>query len=197
MQPQEPVVRTAATDEGSPSLDPELRVLPSFAELYGQYCVRVFSYCLKRLGHAQDAEDATAQIFTRALAGLPAYRGGSMGAWPFRIAHNTVVGALQARRPELSLQDAQLGLDNRLVSHDEEPVSGLLRAEQRERLQSLIATLRDDQRELLMLRFAAGLTAAEIAAILGMSEGAVRVAIHRAIAQLRQRSAALEENQHG
>jgi RNA polymerase sigma-70 factor (ECF subfamily) len=61
----------------------------------------------------------------------------------------------------------------------------LVRAEDRERVDRLIAALPEAQRELLALRVAGELSAKEIGAVLGKSEGAVRVALYRTMQQLR------------
>jgi RNA polymerase sigma-70 factor (ECF subfamily) len=61
----------------------------------------------------------------------------------------------------------------------------LIEAEERQQIARLIAELPEEQRELLALRMAGGLSAKEIGLVIGKNEGAVRVAIHRTIQQLR------------
>src|SRR4051794_31143405 len=79
----------------------------AFAPLYERYFPRIYAYCLRRAGAAM-AEDLSSQIFTRALANLRTYRGGSVGAWLFRIAHNTVVNYLRDRRIQAPLDPTML-----------------------------------------------------------------------------------------
>jgi RNA polymerase sigma-70 factor (ECF subfamily) len=60
-----------------------------------------------------------------------------------------------------------------------------MRAADADRARALVDLLPEPQRELILLRVAAGLSAEETGAVLGMSAGAVRVAQHRALAKLR------------
>jgi RNA polymerase sigma-70 factor (ECF subfamily) len=61
----------------------------------------------------------------------------------------------------------------------------LVEAEERQQMQRLVAALPEEQRELIALRVTGGLSAKEIGQVVGKSEGAVRVAIHRTLQQLR------------
>lgn len=158
-----------------------------FAPLYEHYFTRVYRYCWRRVHDHQEAEDLTSLIFTRALAKLPTYRGGSFAAWLFQIAHNAVANQRRDRRAQVPLEqvehiDAANFRSETSFNNDEDLVC----------VARLIAALPEDQRELLSLRIAGELSAKEIGAVLGKSEGAVRVALHRIIQQLR---AAYEQTQ--
>ena len=74
--------------------------LTQFAPVYERYVDRIYAYCRHRVGE-QDAEDVTSHIFVRAMGGVDGYRGGSVAAWLFRIAHNCVVDHLRYRRPQI------------------------------------------------------------------------------------------------
>ena len=183
------MLRRQAVDAKSLDLCPEEIALleqarsdPScFAPVYERYFPRIYRYCLCRVGRPDVAEDLTSVIFTKALLGLRDYRGGSVAAWLFRIAHNVVANHLRDRRPMLSLDQA---LDDPADAAD--PDAHLIAEEEYARISGLIAALHDEQRELLALRIAGGLSAKEIGAVVGKSEGAVRIALHRLIAGLRQ-----------
>jgi RNA polymerase sigma factor (sigma-70 family) len=71
----------------------------AFAPLYRRYVDAVYRYCFRRLGRREDAEDATAQIFAQALAGLPRLGASPFRAWLFAIAHNVVADLHRAQRP--------------------------------------------------------------------------------------------------
>jgi DNA-directed RNA polymerase specialized sigma24 family protein len=95
-----PVGRTetaATSDEEALLVARAKEDLTAFAPLYARYLTPVYRYCYARLGDREAAEDATSQVFTRALVALPEHRGGSFGAWLFAIALNVV--ANQHRRP--------------------------------------------------------------------------------------------------
>jgi RNA polymerase sigma-70 factor (ECF subfamily) len=153
----------------------------AFAALYREYVGAVYRYCFYRLGTREQAEDATSQIFLKALAALPSRRAGeSFRSWLFAIAHNVVADVYRAKRPvwPLSVVSGQVG---RGPSIEEEALAEVERSEVRE----MLARLPDDQRRVLELRLA-GLTSPEIAEVLGRNVGAVKMAQSRAIARLRQ-----------
>jgi len=153
----------------------------AFAPLYQRYVDPVYRYCLRRLGSTEAAEDATAQVFAKALAALPGYRenGPSFRSWLFAIAHNVLVDAERARRPQHYLDEEDL-----ITDPEPGPEAAAIAAEGRRETQMLLASVPPDQRRVLELRLA-GLTTAEIAAALGSSPGAVRASQYRAVKRLR------------
>ena len=164
----------------------------AFAPLYERYFPRIYAYCLRRTGTAEEAEDLTSLVFTRALTGLAGYRGGSVAAWLFRIAHNAVANHLRDRRPQIPLEPTATAMEK--APSADQPLDHLIRAEEQERVARLIAALPERERELLALKVGGGLSAKEVGAVLGKSEGAVRVALHRTIQGLR---AAYRRNDEG
>jgi RNA polymerase sigma-70 factor (ECF subfamily) len=160
-----------------------------FAALYERYFPRVYGYCLRRTGQVEEAEDLTSLVFTRALAALQTYRGGSVAAWLFRIAHNAVANHLRgrSRKPYVPL-DALTGVaEGSFATMIGDPLDQVVQAEEHRRIAHLISALPEEQRDLLALRIAAGLSAKEVGEVLGKSEGSVRVALHRVLQVLRKR----------
>ncbi len=153
----------------------------AFAPLYQRYADPVYRYCLRRLGSREAAEDATAQVFMKALAALPAYReeSPSFRSWLFAVAHNVLVDTERAHRPSFLLEEAAAVADSAPG-----PEAAALSAEARAEVRSLLAAVAPDQRRVLELRLA-GLTTVEIAAVLGCSPRAVRAAQFRAATRLR------------
>jgi RNA polymerase sigma-70 factor (ECF subfamily) len=153
----------------------------AFAPLYARYFDPVYRYCYRRLGHPEAAADAAAQVFAKALAALPGYRedAPSFRSWLFAIAHNVIADDLRARRPvapmTAAVHIAAAGPSPEEVAISGEAVCGV---------RQLLVQLPPDQRQILELRLA-GLTGPEIAAALGRSLGAVKIAQVRAFAQLR------------
>ncbi len=152
----------------------------AFKSLYENYFHRIYRYCLRRVSCPHEAEDLTSLIFTSALANLSTFRGDSFAAWLFRIAHNAVVNHLRSRRASVPLQAVA-----EIPDAGGEMLDGLMDAEERERVACLIAALPDEQRELLTLKVAGGLSAKEIGQVVGRSETAVRMALSRIVKQLR------------
>ena len=151
----------------------------AFAPLYDRYVDPVYRYCLRRLGDRAAAEDATSQVFAKALATLPAYRDRSFRGWLFTIAHNVVSDMFRQRRPDVPLEAAEDRPDPAPT-----PEEAALVADEGRALRALLAQIPTDQQRVLELRLA-GLTGAEIARVLGRSEGAVKMLQFRAVARLR------------
>ncbi|HEY7034815.1 MAG TPA: sigma-70 family RNA polymerase sigma factor [Thermomicrobiales bacterium] len=151
----------------------------AFAALYDRYVDAIYRYCHVRLGDREAAEDATSVVFAKAMDGLSSCRGGSFRSWLFAIAHNVVADAYRATRPSEPLA-AAAALTDPAPEPDELALAGDLgRA-----VRASLARLSPDQREIVELRLA-GLTGPEIAAALGKSHAAIRVAQFRAYARLR------------
>ena len=150
-----------------------------FAALYERYLDPVYRYCYRRLATRETAEDATSQVFFKALASLPTFRAGSFRAWLFTIAHNVVTDSYRRRRPTQTLDD---------MPEPEDPAHGpeerAVAADERRNLHALLGRLTADQQRVLELRLA-GLTGAEIAAVLGRDVAAIKMLQLRAMRRLR------------
>ncbi|MCE7946870.1 MAG: RNA polymerase sigma factor [Chloroflexi bacterium CFX4] len=152
-----------------------------FAPIYERYVARIYAYCLRRVDDPQEAEDLTSQVFTNALLALSQYRGGSVAAWLFRIAHNAVINHLKQRNHQArhahSLDQSQFDPP----SDAPEPAERLIAAEEAYAIQQLVAKLPAEQQNVVLMRVVGGLSAAEIGAALGKREGAIRTMLHRAL----------------
>ncbi len=160
-----------------------------FAVIYERYALRIFRYCLRKTGDVEEAEDLTSLIFIQALDKLAAYQGGSVAAWLFQIAHNMSVNFLKKasrQRQHSGLPLVVVEAEEYLYQHSDETLEQLIILENHERLAHLVTALSDEQRELLALKFAGGLSAREIGTVLHKSETTIRVALHRIIQKLRR-----------
>ncbi len=157
--------------------DPE-----AFAALYQRYHARVYRYLRVRLQSEEDAADLTQQVFLKALNALPRYqsRHTPFAAWLFTIARHILADRFRRRPVILPLEAA-----GDLLS-DHEMEAALLQRESIEQLALLLNSLTPDARDLLALRFAAGLTTPEIAAILGKRPEAVRKSLSRLLQSLKE-----------
>ena len=180
-----PLARRAAAvePEGDALLVQEAQRRPAaFAALYRRYVGPVHRYILSRTGRRADAEDLTAQVFAEALAALPAYRErGLFAAWLFSIARRVVAGHYRrnAARPVAPLEAAE---DQ--PSGEPNPLTVALHDEALAELAVRLAMLDEDERELLRLRYAAGLTYREIGEVVGKREAAVKMAVRRLVGRL-------------
>lgn len=151
----------------------------TFAALYRQYLPAVYRYLYRRVGNAADAEDLTAQTFTEALDAVR--RNGfrpetNFPAFLFTIARRRTADHFR-QRPEAALEEHP----------DPEPalLTALEAREDLHRLRALLAQLDEEKQEILRLRFAAGLSFAEIALLENKSEAAVKMTLYRTLAWLR------------
>src|SRR5438128_6276098 len=158
-----------------------------FDALYRRYLAQVYSYAYYELGDHHDAEDATERTFLLALAHLGRFEerarpadgegASTFRVWLFRIARNVVANHRRARR-----RHPTAPLDAAAVVPDPLDVEG--RAAAREDVAAAWAAVRRlpaDRRRAIVLRFVDEMSTAEIAGVLGRSENAVRVLIHRAL----------------
>lgn len=151
----------------------------AFGPLYHRYVERIYRYCFVRLGNRQAAEDATSDIFLKALGSLPSFRGGTFPAWLFRIAHNVVVDAYRKGHPALTLDQA-----GDVATTEPSPEDQAVARSQAERLRRELARLPDEQRAIIELDLA-GWSGPQIAEALGKNTGNVRIIRYRAMQQLK------------
>jgi len=155
----------------------------ALGELYDRYRDRVARFATGRLGDAERAEDVTSETFEGVLRALPAYRPGTdFEAWLFTIAHRRIADHFRRRARR---REVELGEVGRIAAAGG-PEDAVLAAERRAEVTRAFRRLRPDQQEVLALRVLGGLTAAQVAKVVGKSEGAVRVAQHRALLDLRE-----------
>ncbi len=155
----------------------------AFEALYRKYVAQVYNFALYELRNPHAAEDVTAQVFLRALAALPRFReqgeddASSFRVWLFQIARNSLSNERRRvrRHPQTSLDAAV-----EMPSTDDVPRSAARRAEVRHALNA-INDLPPDRRRVLVLRFVNELSTREISQIMGRSEAATRVLIHRSL----------------
>jgi RNA polymerase sigma-70 factor (ECF subfamily) len=161
-----------------------LRDPRSFLTLYERYFPKVQRYVRIRVSDRAACEDIISQVFMAALAGLPEFRGsGSFAAWLFRIAQNAVRSHYRDDRL-VQLDEATLAA---VPGEDASPPEEALKGERRLQLRALVSGLKPEQQNLLALRYGAELESHEIGQVLGKSAVAVRVALHRTVAELRRR----------
>lgn len=186
-----PVAASAASDDETARADARDTATEQFVRLYQELFPPVYGYIRFRVRDAHAAEDLTAQVFERALTRVATVRDASrVRAWVFTIARNAIVDYRRGRRPALELESAD-ALEHLWV---DSPEGEALQRDEARRLLARLAELGDRERELIGLRFAAGLTNREIGDICGLSEANVAQIVHRAVVKLRQQLA-VEETQ--
>ncbi len=156
----------------------------AFGVLYERHVRRIYNYIYYRTGSVADAEDLTARTFYQALSNLQRYRvqGVPFSAWLFRIAHNLV-----ANWHRDSGRHRALPIDGVIELPDpgDDPPQKAESAEERRELRQVIARLPADRQQLLILKFVEQMPNAEIATVMGRTEGAVKALLHRTIESLK------------
>ena len=156
----------------------------ALSELYSLYFPRVYRYILARTGNSYDAEDLTEEVFMKVLEAIERFewREAPFSAWLFRIAHNAVIS--QRRKDGARGRSAPLteGLALDSQGPDELVENRLALYE----IMDAAKKLPEAQRQVIALRFGAGLSVAETARAMNKGEGNVKVIQHKAIAKLRE-----------
>ena len=157
----------------------------SFAGLYERFYDKIFRYVLFKTGNTSDAEDITEEVFLRMLESINTFRwqGHPFSSWLFRIAHNLVVDYFRkkSRQKTTPLEEARALIG--ASSHDmDRDMDIKLSFERAHRAMGGLTVL---QREVLSLRFGAGLSIRETAESIGKKENAIKAAQHAAIKKLR------------
>ncbi len=155
----------------------------ALAQLYERYLHRIYRYVATRVSRPEDAEDVTATVFLKMVDSLGRYewRGLPFGAWLFRIARNEVVSFV--RRARYREADP---LDEALRDPAPSAAGALEDAERVAAMRNAVAQLPPAQREVIELRFFAGLSVADTAKVLGKSETNVKVLQHKGVAKLQR-----------
>lgn len=156
----------------------------ALAAIFDRYYGALYRYLYLHSGHAETAEDLSAQVFRRLLDALRANAGPDrlLKAWLFRVAANLLIDdARRAQhRDHLPLDDAYPALNAAL---EDSAADSLLRAQLRLALDELTAS----QRSIIILRYLLEMPSEEVAQIMDMTVGAVKAQQHRALAALRRR----------
>jgi len=153
--------------------------------LYDLYSPKIYSYIYHRVGQAELAEDMTGQVFMRMLEAI---RSGhiwrtSFSGWLYRIAHNLIIDYYR-RRQRASFVDIEEVPPLRAVRED--PLRMVEQRLDSERLRAAIATLTEEQAQVITLRFLEEMSISEVAEIMDKSEGAIKALQYRAVLALRR-----------
>ncbi len=169
-----------------------------FDALYRKYVAQVYSFAFHELRDHHEAEDVTERTFLLVLGALPRFReeapveagpeASTFRVWLFRIARNVVANQRRTlrRRPTAPLEAAAT------AAATDDVERGVVDRAEASAAWAAVARLPDDRRRAVVLRFVEEMSTAEIAGVLGRSEGAVRVLLHRAL-----RSVARDLEQRG
>lgn len=143
----------------------------------------VYGIAYAALGNVAEAQDLTQEAFLRALKSLPTYRqtGAPFRAYLATITRNLIRDGWRKRRHHVIDIDAASGV----ASSDPGPEQHMIQTDERQRLQSALASLPSDYQTVIRLRILDGLSAAEVGGVMGRKPDAIRQLQHRALVALR------------
>ncbi len=174
--------------------DPQLAALregdeAALSALFERYADRIYRLAEGLLHDAAEAEDVVQESFVKALTNMGRFEGRSgIGTWLYRVAYNTAMDRLRKRgRATLASDDDDLPLPHSLADWSSTPEERLLDREARASLDAATDALSAPLRAVFILRDVEGLSTAEAADALGITESAAKVRLHRARLQLRER----------
>ena len=160
--------------------------LNAFSHLYQDNVQKIYNYIFYRIGNIYEAEDLTARVFQRALKHISKYKnkGVPFSAWLYRIAHNLVANWYRdnSRRKEIPIDD-----NMNLMQEVELPETALIHTQEIDKLLLVIRSLSSDRQLLIILKYIEKMTNAEIAEIMGKSEGAIKSLYHRTLLELKSK----------
>ncbi len=155
----------------------------ALAEIYDRYAGPIYGYLYRVIGDAAHAEDLTGEVFLRLLQVLHTRRAprDNLVGWLYRVAHNLAMDLFRRQK-----KGPAVPLAEELIAQGDQP-SDLIEDEQvKQQLRARIRRLSSDQQRVVLLRFAEELPVAEVARLMGKSEGAVKILQHRALNRLRK-----------
>ena len=179
----------AGTDDSKKDIDVDSLVdravrgdTEAFGRLYDMYADNVYRHIYYRTTSVEDARDLTQDVFAKAWENLPRYRRTATPflGWLFTISHNRVIDYYRTKKT------------HKYIDSDLAPGSGGSPEESAEasltqdRIRQAILQLSGDQQHAALLCLVEGLDHKEVAAVMGKSEGNVRVIVHRALKRMRE-----------
>ena len=153
-------------------------------ELYLIHFDRIYSYLHMSVGNKHDAEDLTTQTFLKMLESIGRFRwqAAPFSAWLFRIAHNLAMDHFRSRRRWQPEEEVPEPIGSEEPSAELEAMQSI----GRQSMMELIEKLSPEQQQVLTLKFVFNFPNAEVATILGKTEGAIKSLQHRALVSLQK-----------
>lgn len=153
----------------------------AFGQLYDQYFEKIYRFVYYRVNHRETAEDLVAEVFIKAYDKLSEIRGTkAFNGWLYQIARNLIIDHYRSKKISVDIYE----LEN-VLTYDDNLFDKANFSFQQTIFLANLQKLTSDQQIVIKLKFIDDLDNSEIAALLGKSEGAIRVIQHRAINELK------------
>ena len=155
----------------------------AFGALVEQYRDNVYRLAYRMCGNEYDADEAAQEAFVAAWRALPNFRGDAkFSTWLYRLTTNAAIDVMRREKRHQTVGDGEM---IEVADDADSPQETVERTEQQEAVQKALATLSEEYREVLLLRYMEELDYAEIAEVLQLPSGTVKSRINRAKAALK------------
>ena len=153
---------------------------PELEDLYNEYQRKVMGYIRARVTRLADAEDLCSKVFEKVYLKLESFdeTKASVSTWIFTITRNTVIDYFRHSRPTEELDEN--------LSDRTELDENLLNSESLSELAEALRALPEEMRDIIVLRYYDGKPLTEIAEMMGLSYGAVKLRHQSALAKLKK-----------
>ena len=153
---------------------------PNMEKIYTEYSGKVMGYISARVHSRADAEDLCADVFEKVFRKIDEYDSSkaAIGTWIFTVTRNTLIDFFRRTRPSEELDEN--------LSDDTQVDEGLLRRETLSELAAALKALPEQLRDIIVLRYYDGKPLTEIAGMMGLSYGAVKLRHQNALELLRR-----------
>lgn len=155
----------------------------AFSKIYDNFADEIYRYVFFRVSSEQDAQDLTEMIFLKTWENLDRYSNTkqAFGAWVFRIARNVVIDHYRINKTIEELTEEYID-----EKREHNPLHRAENAINNDVLKRALAGLKENYKQIIILKYINELSNVEIAEILKKNEGAVRILQFRALAELRK-----------
>jgi RNA polymerase sigma-70 factor (ECF subfamily) len=161
----------------------------AFTAVFEQHADKLFRLAVGLLHDEDEAESVVQEAFLRLITNLDSFDGRSkVGTWLYRVAYNLAMDILRQRQPQVELDGIGI-TPKELTDWGQWPEKIMQQAEETAVLHQAITALPDNLRAIFLLREVEGLSTAETARIVGLTEANVKVRLHRARLFLREKLA--------
>ncbi|MFH1657178.1 MAG: RNA polymerase sigma factor [bacterium] len=161
-----------------------------FSDIYDKYVRRIYRFVFLKINSQEIAEDLTSEVFLRGWKAFQKSREGgeeikNLPAFLYQIARNVIVDFCR-QNGNLKVVSAE---HNEIIDSSPSLEEKAAVDSEMEEIRLVLSDIKDNYREVVTLRYIDDLSTAEIAEVLGKSEGSVRVTLHRALAAMRKKLA--------
>ena len=154
----------------------------AYGQIYNIFYRRIYRYCKFNAKSAQIAQDICQETFLKAWKALPSFRerGGSLQAYLFKIARNLIIDFSRKKKEESLNNYQQIEADGKSLEDEIDKSASL------NKIRNALAGLKEDERQIIILRYFEDMTQLEVAKVIGIKEGNLRVKTHRILKKLKE-----------